>query len=558
MLASSCMTLVSATLQPALPNVHRTFRLPVKHEHAAIFRMRNERIANVFKALLSPVALVLSPTGAKNAKARMMFSSAYSALNCDRDNRITPEKQVILHMAEKGTDVTTEIFENKTVPRAFFTMTLPNVAGKLVTLIYNVADTWFISQTGNTALVAGVSLGMPVLMIIVAVGDAFGQGGASLITRRIGKKDYDGSKRLSSFCFWGALLSGAVLALILTIFRTPILYLVGADDLSFPYAAEYYRFLVLGAPFAVITTVPLNILRTEGLAKQSMAGNIIGSVVNLILDPIFILVFGWGAAGAAIATVCGYISSASYYIWVYQHQCHLLSINPRHAHASRKEITELFSIGIPACLTNLMQSFALAITNRFLLPYGTDKIAAYGIAYKVAMIPMFALMGFSFGSMSLMGYNYGAGNKERLSKILKFLYGFETALAVVMVTVMMLLSSTLMVSFLDDPSVVGAGTTMLRYILAGQVFTAFIMSTTCVFQATGQAFGAMLLSVNRQGILYILLLFILSRVLGYNGVIMAQPICDTICACMGAVILYRVLRNIFHPKNPSEEINAGK
>ncbi len=454
---------------------------------------------------------------------------------------------------EASKDITTEIFENMAVPKAFFTLTIPNVCGKLAMLVYNIADTWFISQTGITELVAGVSLGMPILLIMTALGDIFGQGGASVITRLLGKKENDAAKRASSFCFWTALLSGAVLSVFLLVFRSPILRLVGADDSTYIYASQYYRVLVLGAPFMAITTVPLNILRTEGLARQSMTGNLIGSILNLILDPVFIFVFGWGAAGAAAATVTSYIASASYYIWVYQHQSRLLSIRPSDVHASGSEIKEVFSIGIPGCLTNLTQSIALAITNHFLLPYGSDKIAALGIAYKVAMVSMMTIVAFSFGSMSLVGYNYGAENKIRLRRILQFLYTFELSLAVVMVGVLFILSPFLIRLFLQDPAVISSGTEILRCMLISQIFAAFLLATTCVFQATGQAKGALMISINRQGILFVIIIAVMSAVFGYRGVIWAQPVCDFICSIMAGIILWHVLRKIFTDHSKIEQ-----
>ncbi len=449
--------------------------------------------------------------------------------------------------AAANTTDATELFERAPVPRAYFSLALPNLVGKLAMLVYSLADTWFVSSTGNTSLVAGVSLCSPILLVMVALGDCFGQGGASVITRLLGSGDHDRARRSSSFCFWCALICGAVLAALLTIFKAPVLALIGADADTYQYAAQYYSWIVLAAPFVAITSVPLNILRTEGLARQSMMGNIVGSVVNLVLDPILILGLGLGAQGAAIATACSYVSSAAYYVWIYRHRCEWLSIDVRLARLSGSEVKSILVIGIPSCLTNFMQSFGLALTNRFLLPYGSDKVAAYGIALKVGMVVAMVLHGFSFGSLSLVGYNYGSGDRPRLRKILQFAYGFELSLAVVVAAVLAALAPTLMSLFLDDPEVVSAGTQILRAQMAGQLFAGFVIETTCVFQATGRATGALLLSINRQGVLYAVIVAALSATAGYQGVIWAQPVCDFCCAIIGAVILARTLHKVFSP-----------
>ncbi len=446
----------------------------------------------------------------------------------------------------KPADKTEQLFRFTPVPRAFLALALPNVLGKLVMLIYNIADTWFVSRTGITELVAGVSLGAPVMLIMVAVGDAFGQGGASVITRLLGKKENDTAKRLSSFCFWGALCAGLILAVVLSLFRTPILYLIGADEDTFYYASQYYRILVLSAPFCAITSVPLNILRTEGLARQSMIGNMTGSIMTLTHDPTQTFGSNMGAAGAAAASSLSYVCSAGYYVWAYGHFSKLLSIRPSLARVSRSEVGSVMAIGIPGCLTNLMQSFGMAMTNRFLLAYGNDKIAAFGISYKISMVTMMILVGFSFGSVSLVGYNYGAGDRDRFRKIVRFLYTFELSVAFIMIVILEILAPVLVRSFLQDESVIAAGTTMLRVTAAGQIFTGFVLATTCVFQAMGQAVGALVLSINRQGILYVILLLLLSGLFGYYGVICAQPVSDFLCTLLGGAVLVHTLRRFYH------------
>ncbi len=437
-----------------------------------------------------------------------------------------------------------DLFETMPVPRAYFTLAIPAVLAKIVMLVYNLADTWFVSSTGNTQLVAGVSLGAPILLLMVALGDVFGQGGASVITRLMGKREYSAVRSLSAFNFWCALLCGGILTVVLLVFQTPILYLIGADADTLPYAAQYYRWIVLAAPIVAINIVPVNILRTEGLAKESMKGNILGSVVNLILDPILILALGMGACGAAIASVIGYLCAAVYYMYAYARHSKMLSIDLRAARVDRRSLSDILGIGIPCSLSNVMQSVGIAMANRFLLVYGSDKIAAFGIASKINMVVMMVLVGFSFGALPLVGYNYGAKNHPRLRQVLKFMYSFELLLAAGMAVVLAAFAPRLIALFLTDAQVVLAGALMLRSMMLGAVFCGFILVTTCVFQALGQAKGALLMNVNRQGILYFVLLTVLSVTVGYYGVVFAQAICDILCAAMGGALLMHILKKL--------------
>ncbi len=439
---------------------------------------------------------------------------------------------------------TTELFEQCSIPKAYFTLAIPCVLAKVVMLVYNLADTWFVSCTGNTSLVAGVSLGAPILLLMVALGDVFGQGGASLITRLLGMQKHERVQSLSSFCFWCAIGCGAVLTVVLLVLQTPILYLIGADDSTFAYALDYYRWIALCGPLVTLNIVAVNVLRTEGLATQSMKGSILGSIVNLLLDPVLILGLKLGAAGAAIATVIGYVCASAYLVRVYLRHSALLSIAPRKAGIDGKTLKSVFAIGVPASLNNVMQSLGIAMANRYLLLYGSDKIAAMGIALKVNMVVLMILVGFAFGPLPLVGYNYGAGNFPRLKKIMRFMYGFSAALTVGMAGILALLAPRLIALFLQDAAVIASGTLMLRALMLGSLFAGFALVTTCIFQATGNAIGALLLSINRQGLLYFALLALLSSTVGYVGVVFAQPVCDILCAGLGSVVLLRLLRRL--------------
>ena len=436
-----------------------------------------------------------------------------------------------------------EIFETMPVPKAYIKLALPVMLSSVLMLVYNMADTYFIAATGNTDIVAAVSLCAPVFTFLIAIGDILGLGGSSFISRLLGSKKNDDARRLSVFCLCGSIVLGLIITLILMIAKNPILKLLGADPHTIGFASDYYTWIALGASVIIFSLVPTNLLRTEGLASLAMVGSMIGSIVNIILDPIFISVLGMGAAGAAIATVIGNICADIYYIYVIVCRSKCLSIDPRGFTISSAETREVLRIGLPSSITNIMQSLGVILLNNFLLPYGNDKIAAFGIVSKITMIVVMIMVAFSFGGQPLYGYLYGASNKDRFRKVMKFAYMLVCGLGLVLSCVLFLLAPVFVRFFIQDASFVELASSMLRTILFGMPFIGFTMVTTCIFQSTGKASGALALSAGRQGYIYACALFVLSALFGYSGVIAAQPAADILCSVLAFVLLKVMLKD---------------
>ena len=434
------------------------------------------------------------------------------------------------------------LFEKTPVPKAYIKLALPVVLSMVVSLVYNMVDTYFIALTGVQELVAGVSLVVPIFTMMVAFGDIFGLGGSSAISRLFGEKKEEEAKRVSAFCIWAAIAFGICVTVILLLFRGQILGILGADEVTRQYASAYYTWIVIGAVFIIFGLVPSNILRTEGLATEAMIGSVLGSVVNIILDPVFIFVLKQGAAGAAIATVLGNVIADIYYIYAIMKKAKRLSASFSKTKISGNMIRNILAIGIPASITNLMQSFMVMMTNHFLLEYGTDKIAAMGIALKVNMITALILVGFAFGGQPLVGYNYGSGNRKRLKEILKFAYVFEVGLGLIFTIIMCVFAPTIIKIFMKDPDIVTNGAKMLRFQQMGMMFMAVTLVSTCVCQSVGNAVGAFALSISRQGVLYVLALLVLSNIMGYTGVLISQACADVMTAIMAVGIIRKILR----------------
>lgn len=430
-------------------------------------------------------------------------------------------------------------FDTKHLYRSYFKMAFPVVLGLVVSLVYNLADTFFIARTNDTNLIAGVSLCAPVFTALMAFGNIYGQGGSSLISRLLGKQDVEGVKRVSSFCFYIALATGVVLAVVMTVFHRPLLTLLGADADTMAHAFQYYIVLVVCAPIIVLSFIHSNLVRCEGMSTQSMIGTVLGTVVNIILDPILISVAGMGAMGAAIATVIGYLCSVLYFLWLLHNKSRCLSVNLALCRVSGEELRQILGVGVTAALSNLMQSLCVIVVNQFLLPYGNDKIAAMGIVLKVNMIAQLVLTGFAFGGVPLFGYLYGAQLRTEMKKLVRFCLSFLSALSLVLTAVLCLFASPLMGAFVKDADMIATGAEMLRWQAVSTVFASIVLLLTVLFQAVGKVGPSFVLSISRQGVVFVVALLVCVRFFAYNGVLMGQAVADVVSALIALGLLVR-------------------
>lgn len=429
------------------------------------------------------------------------------------------------------------LFDTKHLYRSYFKMAFPVVLGLVVTLIYNLADTFFIAQTNDTNLIAGVSLCSPVFTALMAFGNIYGQGGSSLISRMLGKQDADGVKRVSSFCFYIAMVTGVVLAIVMSVFHKPILSLLGADADTLPHAFDYYIVLVLCAPIMVLSFIHSSLVRCEGMSTESMIGTVIGAVVNIILDPILISAFGMGAMGAAIATVIGYLCSVLYFLWLLHKKSRCLSVNPAQCRVEGDELRQILGVGVTAALSNLMQSLCVIVMNQFLLPYGNDKIAAMGIVLKINMIAQLVLTGFAFGGVPLFGYLYGAGKRSDMKKLVRFCICFLSVFSLVLTAILCLFAAPLMSVFLKDAAMIAAGAEMLHWQAVSTVFAGIVLLFTVLFQSTGKVAPSFVLSISRQGVVFVAALLVCVKLFAYNGVLMGQAVADVVSAIIAVLLL---------------------
>lgn len=270
--------------------------------------------------------------------------------------------------------------------KAVFKNALPAMAAMLMVLIYNLADTFFIGQTHDDLQVAAVSLATPVFLLFMAVGTIFGNGGTSVISRAMGEGRTDYAKKVCSFCMWSCVGVGIIMSALFLLFMDQILALIGASADTWEYAKTYLTIVSLSGPFVLIANCYSNVIRAEGQSGKAMMGQLIGNLLNVVLDPIMILVFGWNIAGAAIATVIGNAAGAIYYIFYFLSGKSVLSINPKDFSVKNKVASSVLTIGIPAALGSLLMSVSNIIMNSQMGKYGDMAVAGVGVAMKVTML----------------------------------------------------------------------------------------------------------------------------------------------------------------------------
>lgn len=432
---------------------------------------------------------------------------------------------------------TLDSFNSMSVSQAVIRNAIPAMAAMLMTLIYNLADTFFIGQTHDAYQVAAVSLASPVFLIFMSVGMIFGIGGTSVISRAMGKGRKDYAKRISSFCFWSCIVIGIILSCLSLLFMDNILVLVGASADTWNLAKDYLTIVSCGGVFVLISNCFSSILRAEGQATKAMFGQILGNLLNVIFDPIMILGFGWDIKGAAIATLIGNFAAAMYYIFYFLKGKSQLSIHIKDFSYKEKICSSVLSIGIPASLASLLMSVSHIILNGIMVGYGDMAVAGGGVAMKVTMLSGMLTIGIGQGVQPLLGYCVGAKKWERYNKILKFSLIFAFIVSLVMTALCYLFTNQIVSAFLTDANAFDYAVSFSRILLTTSIFFGIFYVITNAIQAMGAVIPSLIINLSRQGIIYIPSLYILNIFSNANIIMFAQPVADILSIAL-AVILY--------------------
>lgn len=419
-----------------------------------------------------------------------------------------------------------DVFSMMPVPQAVIKNAIPAMVAMLMVLIYNLADTFFIGQTHNAYQVAAVSLATPVFLMFMAVGTIFGIGGTSVISRAMGEGKTEYAKKVCSFCMWACVGVGIIMSILFLLFMDSILLLVGASEDTWEYAQSYLTIVSCSGVFVLISNCYSNILRAEGQATKAMIGQIIGNLLNIVLDPVLILGFGWNITGAAIATVIGNVMAAGYYIAYFLRGKSTLSIRVRDFSVKDKICSSVLVIGIPASLASVLMSISQIIMNGLMAGYGDMAIAGIGVAMKVTMITGMIAMGIGQGIQPLLGYCVGAKTWERYKKIMRFSVWFAFFLGLIMTVICYIFTNQIVSVFLTEQSAFDYAVQFARILLSTSTLFGVFYVLTNALQAMGAAVSSLIINLSRQGIIYIPALFILKAVLGVTGLVWAQPVAD--------------------------------
>lgn len=459
----------------------------------------------------------------------------------------------------------TIIFSDYKVPKAVMTLALPSVLGMLINIIYNLADTFFVGQTGDANQVAAVSVSMPLFMIFMAIGNLFGVGGCAYVSRSLGEGRKDRVKTISSFCIYASMVGGAIISVVFLIFRDPILRLIGASDNTIGYANDYMFWLAICSPLIVMGICASNLVRGEGAAKDSVIGTVIGQIANVILDPIFILNkgdklfsfempfgFGKGAEGAAIATVIGNVITLVYFIFYFMRGKSILSINPKRFSAKNGIAKGVIGVGTPAALNSLLMSFSNIIINMFLSKYGDNAVAAMGVAMKANMLVVMFQIGVGQGIQPLVGYCFGAKRYERMKKVIRFSMMCNIIIGAAVTVFYIIFRRQVIGIFIEDEQVIEYGVKMITALMAPGTFIGIMFVINFSFQGMGKGIQSLILAAGRQGLIYLPLLFIMNSVVGLEGIIWAQPTADFVCVIL-SLIMFKSVTNKLKKEIPTQE-----
>lgn len=444
----------------------------------------------------------------------------------------------------------TELFETMPVGKALLTMAIPTIVSQLITMIYNIADTFFIGMSNDPYKVAAASVVGVLYFMLNSLSNLFGVGGGSLLSRLLGQKREEEAKRVGVFSFYGSLAIAAVYALACLLFTRPLARLLGASDNTIDYAASYLFWVVVvgGIPSTLSLTMS-HLLRSAGCSKEAGIGLTLGGISNILLDPLFMFVIlpaGNEVTGAAIATMFSNLITLGYFFCIYYklRGRTVLSVSPKYIRLQRRMVMEILSIGLPSALTALLANTTSIIKHNLTSGYGDIEMAAYGIVMKADMVPLNIGMGLCQGMMPLVAYNYAAKNYPRMRSFTRAAQLSGMSIACVFIVLFEVFAPQIIWIFIRDEATIAYGTHFLRIACLATPFMISNFQKIYCLQAMGKGKESLLLGVCRQGLLAIPILLTLNHFFGLYGVVSAQLLSDGITFIFATVIYRKVYRNL--------------
>ncbi len=452
-------------------------------------------------------------------------------------------------MSRENSDNRTWIFEEAPIAQAVFTMAIPTIITQLINIVYNFADTWYVGRTGSAAMMAALSVSLPVFIIIQALANLFGIGGASAISRALGRGEAARARKIFAFSFFGGFLAAVIYGTTVFFSRPLLIPLIGGSEDSYPYIYNYmFWTMVVGAIPTLGNALCGHLVRSIGAAKEAGFGLSMGGVLNIILDPLFMFVLlphGMEVTGAAIATCLSNAIALTYFlVYLYRHRDNpVFTFSPEDFTLGEGIPGEVFSIGTAAALQTSLAMVSNIFANKLVVEYGSAAVAGMGIAKKVNMIAFNTTMGLTQGVLPLIAYNYGARKYERMQKTIRFTASVALCFTICCTILFRLFARQFITFFINEPASAEFGTRFLSVLAFAAPLCALSYMANTIFQAAGKRRSSFILSIMRKGVMDIPAMYIFKMLIGLNGVTWATPFAE-VTSAVTALILYMEFRKI--------------
>lgn len=446
-----------------------------------------------------------------------------------------------------------ELFEQTPVFSAIRILMIPTILGALVTVLYSLADTLFVGMLNNEVESAAVALAAPMLLAFNAVNNLFGVGTSSMMSRALSTGDVKTVRESAAFGFYGAIFSGALLSILCAVFLNPLVSLLGADADTMGATISYMRWAVLcGAIPTILNVVLAYLVRSEGAALHASIGTMSGCILNIILDPIFILPrgLGMGASGAGLATFLSNCFACAYFFILLAVKKNKTNIrlHPKNLSFKREIVMGVLGVGIPASVQNLLNVTGMTILNNFVAGYGSSAVAAIGIAQKIYMVPIQVAIGGTQGVMPLVGYTFASKNRERFRKTIQAVAKLMVPCMVIIAAVCWVFSAPLIRLFMKQGEVIAYGELFLRGFSASMPFMLVDFLAVGVFQSIGMGKKSLLFAILRKIVLEIPAMVLLNLLFQESGITYAGFISEMILSVYGGILLVRIMKDFGQAK----------
>ena len=436
-----------------------------------------------------------------------------------------------------------DVFAKLPVPVALRKMILPAVVSQLIVLIYNMADTFYVGQTNDPYMVAATSLILPVFNITLCLAGLAGIGGGSLISRLLGQGEADEARRVSAFSLYLGLAVAALFSVGIGVFMRPLLSLLGAGERTYEYARQYAMcVIVFGGVPTVLSNVLSNLIRSIGMSRQASTGIILGGLLNIALDPLFMFVLlpkGSEVLGAGIATCLSNCVAFLYFafILIRLRRDSVITFSPRVGLPKRENTAAVFAVGVPSALTSLLFDLDYVIIDKLMVSYHDVALAAIGIVLKVERFPLNVGVGICQGMMPLVAYNYSAGNGKRMRDTIRLSRLVGLVVAAVSILLYELFAVQFAGLFIGDAQTVALASQFLRVRVLATPLMFLCFFTVYLFQAFGKGRVSLFLGVSRWLALNIPMLFLLNAIFGMYGIVWAQAAADLLAMLLSFYVL---------------------